>query len=216
MGVWSWLQPIVELDIRLLAHNPQCQLYYYYCYETVLGPAHPAWKESHHRAKWEWWSPRLCHVLGRELVNTEDLISSSVSPLVTPEPCPTSATIGLPNSLLQMKPALMHSSQLEVRNGDSQHSDEGCDSRCDHRRVLRPSTHQMSGNAELSTRSFLSGLNTLSSWIGFARCSCWCLAPELSSQFPSMIRWLLVRQLAITVLLRVWAYIKRLALDMRH
>lgn len=74
---WSWLQPIVELDIRLLAHNPQCQLYYYYCYETVLGPAHPAWKESHHRAKWEWWSPRLCHVLGRELMNTEDLISSS-------------------------------------------------------------------------------------------------------------------------------------------
>lgn len=142
--------------------------------------------------------------------------AAAASPLVTPEPCPTSATIGLPNSLLQMKPALMHSSRLEVRNGDSQHSDEGCDSRCDHRHVLWPSTHQMSGNAELSTRSFFVWFEHIIqlNWICqvfMLMFGSWTLFPV-----PSMIRWLLVRQLAITVLLRVWAYIKRLALDMRH
>lgn len=110
--------------------------------------------------------------------------AAAASPLVTPGPCPTSATTGLPNSLLQMKQCWCSLPRLEVRNGDSQHSDEGCDSRCGHRR-----SYDYQPTKCLETRScpqghFWSGSKTLSSWIGFARCSCWCLAPELSSQFP--------------------------------
>ena len=40
--------------------------------------------------------------------------AAAASPLVIPKPCPTSATTGLPNSLLQMKPALMHSFLIRI------------------------------------------------------------------------------------------------------
>ena len=53
-------------------------------------------------------------MLAKELMNTENMIAAATSPLVIPKPCPTSATTGLPNSLLQMKPALMHSFLIRI------------------------------------------------------------------------------------------------------